>query len=251
MFVLEGLPAILLGAVIYFLLPDTPADAAWLKPVQRQWLEAALAADPSQPRRSHMFETFHAFYDPRVLAMCFIYLCNISANLALAVFLPSILAAMHLSQFVTLSIVAIPSAVGVIGLLVIGWLSDRSGNHRALLICTLAIMAAGLGVAAAFGAGASLIGIVALCFAGIGIHGLKAPFWSLAPLTLSPIAAAGGIAWINSVGNLGGFFGPFILGWLKDHFGGYQAGMYVLAGLQLAAVLAALALRPRTDNKTA
>ena len=252
MFLLEGLPAVILGVVIYFHLPDRPADARWLSPAQKQWLQAALAADPSQPRRSHLFETFHAFYDPRVLAMCFIYLGNISANLSLAVFLPTIVATMGFSQFTTGLIIAIPSAVGVVGLLVIGWLSDHFGNHRVLLMCTLLIMAAGLGVAAGFGAaGASLTGIVALCFAGIGIHGMKAPFWALAPLTLASSAAAGGIAWINSVGNLGGFFGPFVLGWLKDHYGGYQAGMYVLAGLQLAAFLAALALRPRPDNKTA
>jgi len=250
MFLLEGLPAVILGVVIFFQLPDKPAEARWLAPAQKEWLQAALAADPSQPRRSHLFETFHAFYDPRVLAMCFIYLCNISANLALAVFLPSIVATMGFGPFTTGLIVAIPSAVGVVGLLVIGWLSDRLSNHRALLIATLLIMAIGLAVAAAFGAGASAIGIAALCFAGIGIHGMKAPFWALAPLTLASSAAAGGIAWINSVGNLGGFFGPFVLGWLKDRYGGYQAGMYVLAGLQLAAFLAALALSPRADKKT-
>jgi MFS transporter, ACS family, tartrate transporter len=251
MFLLEGLPAVILGGVIYFHLPDTPADARWLTPAQKEWLQGALAADPSQPRRSHLFETFHAFYDSRVLAMCFIYLCNISANLSLAFFLPSIVAAMGFSQFTTGLIVAIPSAVGVVGLLVIGWLSDHFANHRALLILTLLIMATGLAGAAAFGAsGASVVGIAALCFAGIGIHGMKAPFWALAPLTLASSAAAGGIAWINSVGNLGGFFGPFVLGWLKDHYGGYQAGMYVLAGLQLAAFLASLALRPRAENKT-
>jgi ACS family tartrate transporter-like MFS transporter len=251
MFLLEGLPAVILGVVIYFHLPDRPADAGWLTPAQKEWLLGALAADPSQPKRSHLFETFHAFYDPRVLAMCFIYLCNISANLSLAVFLPTIVATMGFNQLTTGLIVAIPSAVGVVGLLVIGWLSDHFGNHRALLMCTLLIMAAGLAVAAGFGAGASAIGIAALCFAGIGIHGMKAPFWALAPLTLASSAAAGGIAWINSVGNLGGFFGPFVLGWLKDHYGGYQIGMYVLAGLQLAAFLAALALRPRADKKTA
>jgi ACS family tartrate transporter-like MFS transporter len=252
MFMLEGLPAVILGVVVYFHLPDKPADARWLSPAQKQWLQAALAADPSQPRRSHLLETFRAFYDPRVLAMCFIYLGNISANLSLAVFLPTIVAGMGFGPFTTGLIIAIPSAVGVVGLLVIGWLSDHFGNHRLLLICTLLIMAIGLGVAAGFGAaGASAIGIVALCFAGIGIHGMKAPFWALAPLTLASSAAAGGIAWINSVGNLGGFFGPFVLGWLKDHYGGYRAGMFVLAGLQLAAFLAALALRPRRDNKTA
>jgi ACS family tartrate transporter-like MFS transporter len=140
---------------------------------------------------------------------------------------------------------AIPSAVGVLGLVVIGWLSDHFANHRALLLTALLITAAGLFAAAQFGAGgASAFGIVAIAFASIGIHGLKAPFWSLAPLTLAGPAAAGGIAWINSVGNLGGFFGPSILGWLTDVFGTYKAGIYALAALQVVvALLAALVLR--------
>ena len=92
---------------------------------------------------------------------------------------------------------------------------------------------------------ASLIGIVALSFAAIGIHGLKAPFWALAPMTMGGAAAAGGIAWINSVGNLGGYFGPQVMGWLTDHFGGYRAGVFALAGFQVVAMLLTLVLRPQ------
>src|SRR5258706_9468917 len=112
------------------------------------------------------------------------------------------------------------AVVGVLGRMTSGLLSDRFANHHALLRASLLITAAGLFAAAQFGAGgASAIGIVALAFASIGIHGLKAPFWSLAPITLAGPAAAGGLAWINSVGDLGGFFCPSILGWLTDIFG--------------------------------
>jgi MFS transporter, ACS family, tartrate transporter len=168
----------------------------------------------------------------------------------LAFFLPQIIATMGTSLTVTGWLTAIPSAVGVVGLVAIGWLSDHFGNHRALLLTALLITAAGFFVAAQFGAGgASTIGIVAIAFASIGIHGLKAPFWSLAPLTLAGPAAAGGIAWINSVGNLGGFFGPSILGWLTDMFGTYKAGIYALAALQVVvALLAALVLRQGTEK---
>jgi MFS transporter, ACS family, tartrate transporter len=251
MFILEGLPAVIVGLVIYFYLPDHPAHAAWLSSAQKDWLEKALAADPSRPKRSHLFETFHSFYDPRVLGMAVIYLCNTTANFSLAFFLPQIVGAMHLSQFVTLLIVAIPAFMGVVGLLMIGSLSRRFDNRTLLLGC-LVITGLGLAAATLFGAaGASVIGIAALSFAGIGIHSLKSPFWALTPLTLSASAAAGGIAWINSVGNLGGFFGPTVVGWLTDRFGGFQAGVGFLAAVQLIAIAITLALRPRTGLKSA
>jgi nitrate/nitrite transporter NarK len=251
MFILEGIPAVIVGVVIFVHLPDHPAQARWLPQAQKDWLEAALAADPSRPKRSHLFETFHSFYDPRVLGMAIIYLCNTSANFSLAFFLPQIVATMGLSQITTQLLVAIPAFMGVLGLLVIGSLSRRFGN-RTLLFGCLAITGVGLAVAALIGAaGASVIGIAALSFAGIGIHSLKSPFWALAPLTLSASAAAGGIAWINSVGNLGGFFGPTILGWLTDNFGGYQAGVGALAAIQIVAILVTLALRPRAGIQNA
>ena len=181
--------------------------------------------------------------------MAAIYLCNTGANYTLAFFLPQIVGTMGLSQMETQFLVAIPAAMGVLGLIVIGWLSSRVANRLLLILC-IAITGIGLAAASLFGAGgASIIGIAALAFAGFGIHSLKSPFWAMAPLTLSASAAAGGIAWINSVGNLGGFFGPPVLGWLTDFFGNYRAGILVLAGVQLLAILITLALRPRAGIK--
>ena len=253
MFLLEGLPAVAIGILVFYLLPDRPRDAKFLSPEQKQWLETTLAAEPGHYVAPHFLSTLKSFYDLRVIALCLIYFANISANLSLAFFLPQIIASMGTTLTQTGWLTAIPSAVGVLGLVAIGWLSDRFANHRALLLASLLITAVGLFAAAQFGAGgASAIGIVALAFASIGIHGLKAPFWSLAPIALAGPAAAGGIAWINSVGNLGGFFGPSILGWLTDTFGTYRAGIYALAGVQLAvALLAALILRPEAGKSRA
>jgi ACS family tartrate transporter-like MFS transporter len=250
MFLLEGLPAVAIGILVFFTLPDRPRDAKFLSLQQKQWLESTLAAEPERHVAAHFMSTLKAFYDLRVVALCLIYFANISANLSLAFFLPQIIASMGTSLTQTGLLTAIPSAVGVLGLVAIGWLSDHFANHRALLLASLLITAAGLFAAAQFGAGgASAIGIVAIAFASIGIHGLKAPFWSLAPITLAGPAAAGGIAWINSVGNLGGFFGPSILGWLTDTFGTYRAGIYFLATVQLAvALLAMFILRPQTGK---
>jgi nitrate/nitrite transporter NarK len=251
MFILEGLPAVIVGIVIFLALPDRPSDAKWLSRDQKDWLNAALAQDPARPQRSDLGQTLRAFLSPAVLILSFVYLASLSANLSLAFFLPQIVGKMGLSNIGTGFVVAIPSLVGTVGLFLVGWLSDHFANHRALLVLTLLVTALGLAAAAAFGAsGASVIGIAALSFAAIGIHGLKAPFWSLAPLTLTASATAGSIAWINSVGNLGGFFGPGIMGWLADRFGGYQAGIYLLAALQLAAMLLTLLLHPRQASTT-
>jgi ACS family tartrate transporter-like MFS transporter len=250
MFLLEGLPAVAIGVLVFFLLPDRPRDAKFLSPEQKQWLETTLAAEPERYVAPQLRSTLKSFYDLRVITLCLIYFANISTNISLAFFLPQIIASTGTTVMQTGWLTAIPSAVGVLGLVVIGFLSDRFANHRALLLVALLFTAAGLFAAAQFGAGgASAIGIAALAFASIGIHGLKAPFWSLVPLTLAGPATAGGIAWINSVGNLGGSFGPSILGWLTDTFGTYRAGMYALAGVQLAvALLAMIILRPQTEK---
>ncbi len=253
MFLLEGLPAVAIGILVFFTLPDRPRNAGWLSPAQMQWLETALAAEPGHFVEAHVLGTLKSFYDLRVVVLCMVYFANICANLSLAFFLPQIIATMGTTQTQTGLLTAIPSAVGILGLVAIGWLSDHFANHRALLLASLLITAAGLIAAARFGAGgASAIGIAALAFASIGIHGLKAPFWSLAPITLAGPAAAGGIAWINSVGNLGGFVGPSILGWLTDTFATYKAGIYALAAIQLVvALLAALILRQQSGKSEA
>jgi ACS family tartrate transporter-like MFS transporter len=253
MFLLEGLPAVAIGILVFFKLPDRPRDAEFLTSEQKQWLETTLAAEPGHYVEAHFLTTLKSFCDIRVVALCLVYFANISANLSLAFFLPQIIASMGTTLTQTGWLTAIPSAVGVLGLVVIGWLSDHFANHRVLLLVSLSITALGLFAAAQFGAGgASAIGIVALAFASIGIHGLKAPFWSLAPIALAGPAAAGGIAWINSVGNLGGFFGPSILGWLTDVFGTYKAGIYALAAVQVAvALMAAWVLRQGAEKSRA
>src|SRR5665213_1323755 len=152
MFLLEGLPAVAIGILVFFLLPDRPRDAKFLSPAQKAWLESTLAAEPERYVAPHFLETLKAFYDPRVVALCLIYFANISANLSLAFFLPQIIASTGRGLTQTGLLTAIPSAVGVLGLVAIGWLSDHFANHRALLLASLLITGAGLFAAAQFGA---------------------------------------------------------------------------------------------------
>jgi nitrate/nitrite transporter NarK len=192
-----------------------------------------------------------AFSDPSVLLLAFIYLANITTNLGIAFFLPLIVKELGVTTRQTNYISAIPYLTGMAGIYFFGMLSDRFKNRRRLILVlclSLSVIGlAGAGFVNAISFGGALtsayvsIGLVSV--GAVGIYGTKAPFWPLPSLFLTGSAAAGGIAFINSIGNLGGFIGPFAVGWVKDTTHSYTWALYTLAGFGLIAVLAALFLR--------
>ena len=180
--------------------------------------------------------------DRRVLALSFIYFANITTNLGIAFFLPQIIKAMGASDAQANTISAIPFVFGIVGVIVFGWLADRMPAHRkAFVVVTLVISAIGLAGAGLIGPSYAAVALIAL--ANFGIYGLKGPFWPLPSMFLTGTAAAGGIALINSVGNLGGFVGPSILGTVKDATHSYSIALYVLAGFAALASVVSLLLR--------
>jgi len=176
-----------------------------------------------------------------VLALSFIYFANITTNLGVAFFLPQIIKGMGASDVQANTISAIPFVFGIAGVLVFGWLADRvQARRQALVVGTLIISA--LGLAGAGWLGPSFVAVALIALASFGIYGLKGPFWPLPSMFLTGTAAAGGIALINSIGNLGGFVGPFILGTVKDATNSYSIALYVLAGFAAVATLVSLLL---------
>jgi nitrate/nitrite transporter NarK len=154
------------------------------------------------------------------------------------------------SGFVT----SIPYVLGAIGALLWGYFSDKYNERRISLFLALAVSAVGLAGAAFLGS--TIAAVAWMSVAAIGIYGAKAPFWPLPSMFLTGSAAAGGIALINSVGNLGGFAGPYIMGWVKDATGSFKEGLYVLAGFGIAAAIVTLmvvrsAPRPAENRSTA
>lgn len=245
LFLSEGFPAVLVGIALYVWLPDRPAEARWLDSRQKAWLTRTLAAEPDRPEPSRLSQTLRAAYNPGSIALSLALFCNIAASVGLAVFLPQIVARLGVDRMTIGWLTAMPAAAGLIGLYVLGWAAGRFGD-RAMLQMSLALSLAGLLVAAKFGqGGASVLGLGALCVAGFGIFGLKGPFWAMTPIVLAADAAAGGIAWINSIGNLGGWVGPSMIGWMSDHWGGFAGSLYALAGAQALAMLLILFLLPR------
>jgi len=236
LFVGEAAPAIVLGFVCLFYLVDGPAKASWLTAEEKDWLAAEMERERRQVTAQGEFTIWQALGNPRVLALAAIYFGIVTASVGLVLFAPQIIKQAGLSNFATGFVTSIPYIAGVAGMLIWGHLSDRMKERRWNLFagCVLAVAAL---VVAGYTVG-TFWAVVAMCFATIGFYGSKGPFWSLPNTFLSGTAAAAGLAFINSVGNIGGWFGPTIVGWAADMTGGFRGGLYALAGfVALAAIM--------------
>ena len=233
LFVLEGLPAVVLPIAVLMLLPDKPSKAPWLSEKEKQWLEKELESDREAVAVKKAESSIaKVFTNPIIWAFCFIYFANVCTNYGLSMFLPQIIKQQGFSTMQTGFIMSLPYIAGCAGMLIIGYLSDRFRERKWHLIASLMITAVGLGIAGWLG---STIGaIAAIIFGAIGIMGCKGPFWPLPSAYLTGAGAAAGIALINSVGNLGGFVGPYMLGWTKQVTNSFSGGLYFLALVALA-----------------
>jgi len=238
LFLIEGAPTILLAVIVLWVLPDRPRDARWLADDQKRWLEETLDKEQQAVQATHGMSFWRTFIDARVLGLSFIYFANLTTNLGLAFFLPQMIKEIGFSTWQSGLVTSIPYVIGAIGALLWGYFSDRYNERRISLF--LALMVSAVGLAGAAFLGNTLAAVTWMSVAAIGIYGAKAPFWPLPSMFLTGSAAAGGIALINSVGNLGGFAGPYIMGWVKDATGSFKAGLYVLAAFGIAAAVVTL-----------
>jgi ACS family tartrate transporter-like MFS transporter len=251
LFLIEGLPALLGAFVALGLLTDSPDRAHWLTDDERDWLKRELDADDAAPGASGKISALgKALLNPIVVLLAFIYFCATGANLGLSFFLPQIIKQQGYSTVAVGLITSIPYIAGCVGMLVIGNLSDRFNERRWFLAGTMVLAAAGLVAASVLGP--SIWSIVALSVAAIGIFGCKGPFWTLPASYLRGPAVAGGIAFINSIGNLGGFAGPYLVGLFKTSSDSYADGLLALAGFCVAALLVTiLFIRPSRTAESA
>jgi ACS family tartrate transporter-like MFS transporter len=243
LFLIEGAPTLLLGVIVLMVLPDRPSEARWLSDEQKDWIERSLEKERKTVEAAHRMSFWRTFIDRRVIGLCFIYFANLTTNLGLAFFLPQIIKDMGYSASTSALVTAIPYVVGTIGTLVWGYFSDRY-NERRISLC-IALLVSGIGLAGAAFIGNTIAAVAWMSVAAVGIYGAKAPFWPLPSMFLTGSSAAGGIALINSVGNLGGFAGPYIMGWVKNATGTFNAGLYVLAAFGIAgATVTLIIVRP-------
>ncbi len=238
MYIFEAIPTVLIGIAVLFYLTDKPEQARWLPAAERDWLTARIAGEKRRVAAEHGIGLLRAFLDPKVLLLSLNYLGIVTASLGMLLFLPQIVKQLGLTNMQVGWATMIPYACGAVSMVVCGWLSDRIGERRWSLFWTCAISTLGLVIAAnGLGTWWSLIG---MSIAAIGFYGTKGPFWAIPTMWLTGTAAAAGIAWINSFGNLGGFFGPTMVGWAKNLTGSYAGGLYALAACALVSSLISL-----------
>jgi len=245
-FIIEAIPAVLLGLVILRIMTDRPGHAKWLADDERSWLQARLESESRQVESTGRMTWIQALADPRVVALSLIYLMSVTANYGVVFFMPQIVKGIGLSNMMTGIVSSGPYIVGTIGLIAWGWSSDRNKERRWHLIAASAVGA--LGLAFAGWSGASYWALLGMSAATVGIYGSRAAFWPMPSLFLTGSAAASAIAMINAVGNLGGYFGPVVVGWIKDSTQSFQAGLYFLAACSLmAGVITFFAARAAGD----
>jgi ACS family tartrate transporter-like MFS transporter len=226
-FILEAIPAVLLAFVVLKYMTDRPGEAQWLERDEREWLEKTLHDERMRVETAGRLSVLQALTDRRVLALSMIYLFSVTASYGIVFFLPQIIKALGHSNVMTGMLTAIPYTIGVIGLLLWGHSSDRRNERRWHLFVALSVSAAGFaGVAWLLG---SYWALAAMSVVAVGIYGSRPSFWPMPSMFLTGAAAAGGIALINSIGNLGGYVGPFIVGWIKDATGSFEMALYFLA----------------------
>jgi ACS family tartrate transporter-like MFS transporter len=231
LFLLEGLPAVGLGIAILFsgLLPDSPANAKWLTPGERIWIEEELARDHSQSHVNHIADLRAAVGDKRLWLFSGIYFTLIMGLYGFIYWVPTIVKSLTHADNVNVGLIsAIPYLIAAISMVAIGAVADYTGRRRwSVSIC--AIIGSG-GIVALCASDRPIIGMASLCVAAIGIFGTLGPFWALPSRYLRDTAAAGGIAVVNSTGALAGFVAPGVIGWAKEATGRFTAGLLVVAG---------------------
>jgi MFS transporter, ACS family, tartrate transporter len=240
LFIIEAIPAVLLGGVTYFYLTDRPADAYWLAADERAWLAGRLEAERRQREAVHDLSVGEAIVNPRVWALAFVYFGLVACNYGVAFWLPQIIKAFGLSNAMTGWVTAIPYAAGAAFMVWYGRHSDAKAERKGHAAIALAITAAG--IAASTLTGDPTLTVAAFTFAACGAFAGLPVFWTLPTAVLSGSAAAAGIAVINSIGNLSGFFGPYVMGWIKDATGSFTGGLLLIAALALLAMIVVLAL---------
>jgi ACS family tartrate transporter-like MFS transporter len=228
LFLVEGLPAVILGAIALKYLDDGPERARWLPEDEKAWLVDALRHERGQATRPLASTLRVGLLDPAVWRLALVLFLIVTSGYGFSFFLPQIVKRLSGASDLAVGLwTAVPFLVAAIGMITVAAHSDRTGERRWHVAGCAAVAAAGLAGSAA--TGVPLLSLGALAIAAIGLYSATPPFWSLPTAFLRGDGAAAGIGLINSVGNLGGFVGPYLMGWMQGMSGDFRIGLRILA----------------------
>lgn len=242
-FILEGFPAIVFGIATIFYLTDWPHQAKWLPEHEREWITEELDREKRAKKAAHVYSVGEVLRNREVLFLALVYFLILIGTYGFTIWFPTILKRLSgLSNLAVSFLAAIPYIIGLGVMLWTGWSSDRMKERR--WHTALPMFLAGIGLALATAAGDRIIpALIMFCLAGAGVYAFFPSFWTLPTSFLTETAAAASIGLINSLGNLGGFVGPYIVGYLRTVTGSFEAGMLCLVLSMLLAGALVLTLR--------
>jgi MFS transporter, ACS family, tartrate transporter len=238
LFLMVSLPCIPLGLLALKLLADRPQAAAWLTPEQRDALDHVLASEVRERPHTSLLA---ALKDARVLICTAIQFGFTLGSYGIGIWLPLMLKEYHLSNLAIGWITAIPYLFASVGMILWARYVDEKG--RRIVNLALACLLGGLGLLAPAVSGSVLTAVIGFSLALIGVTAARAIFWTIPTRFLTGVAAAGGLAFINSIATVGGFVGPSMMGWLKEFSGSYVVGLLAVAAIMVAATLASMSLK--------
>lgn len=241
MFILEGLPAVLLGIIVLFYLTNRPKEAKWLTKEERDWLEGELERERYEASLVNKARKRDMIKDSRVWLLTLLYFTNYTAMFGLSFWLPSIINSLseNISSNLQIGWLAmIPAIVGIPSNLILGWVASRNQSHRQMLILIFAV--AVVGFAACGFATSSAMMIILLAFSAIGLYGFMGVFFAYMTFFFTERTAPVGIALVNSFASIGGFVGPMMFGLVS-----IQSGMFILFGLAVIGLVLAIVVRPK------
>ena len=249
LFLVEGIPAVVLGVVAFAYLDDGPERARWLPDDEKAWLVAEIARDRAQASRPHMSTVRVGLLDPAVWRLALVLFLIVTSGYGFSFFLPQIVKRLSGGSDLAVGLwTAVPFLVAAVGMISVAAHSDRTGERRWHVAGSAAL--ASVGLASSSLGGPPLLSLAALAIAAIGLYSATPPFWSLPTAFLRGDGAAAGIAFINSVGNLGGFVGPYLMGWMQGLTGDFRYGIRTLAVSAICSGLLVLSVRAKEGHQT-
>jgi sugar phosphate permease len=237
LFMIEAVPAVLFGLVIWFWLKDWPHQAPWLSPAEKAYLEEAYNREVQLKESARKYTVLEALVDRKVLMLCLIYFLWITGFWGYSYWMPTVL--QEASGWSSIRIgwmLVVPMVLALAGMLAVGYSSSRTGEKRWHGAIPMFVAAIGMGLGSSVKN--PVLYFVGVCVAGVGVYSAFGVWWSYPTSFLSGAAAAGAIGFINSCGNVGGFLGPYLTGEVKDLTGSVQAAyLYLAASLLVAGIL--------------